>query len=73
MVWSRIEQDWKHFKESARKRWGRFSDVTLDGMLGRRAALASNVRLSYGVSPEEAERQVAEWQGRQVEPYPYPH
>lgn len=67
MNWEGIEHNWKDFKESAKKQWGRLSDVTLDGTLGSRDSLASSVALAYGISKEETERQLAAWQSLQVE------
>jgi hypothetical protein len=68
MDWSRIERHWAtHFRALASKRWARLSERQLDGMAGRRLALAHGLQATYCVSPSEADRQLAEWQWLQVD------
>ena len=68
MDWKSIEFDWQRFKGPARERWARLSEKQLDDTAGRRIALAICLQHTYFVSPAEADRQVAEWQGQQGEP-----
>ncbi len=66
MEWNRIERHWAtHFRASASRRWVRLSERELDATEGRRVALALRLQHVYCVSPAEADRQVAEWQGQQ--------
>jgi len=65
MNWDRIEGDWKQFKGGIKVRWGKLTDDQLDVIAGRRDILAGKVQEVYGISKEEAEKQLAEWQDRQ--------
>ena len=47
-----------------RMQWGRLSDDTLGIIEGRRQLLLGQLQEMYGVSAEEAELQVAEWERR---------
>lgn len=67
MNWDRIEGDWKQFKGDIKVRWGKLTDDQLDVIAGKRDILAGKVQEVYGVSKEEAEKQLTEWQGRQKE------
>ena len=60
MNWDRIEGDWKQFKGDIKVRWGKLTDDQLD-------VIAGKVQEVYGVSKEEAEKQLTEWQERQKE------
>jgi uncharacterized protein YjbJ (UPF0337 family) len=62
MDWDRIEANWKHFIGEARGKWGRITVDELDLIGGRRETLAGQIREVYGITKEEAEKQLAEWQ-----------
>lgn len=62
MPWDRIERDWARFRHHAKRRWDRLGEQQLESIAGRRALLAARIRDAYGVTREEAERQLAEWQ-----------
>jgi len=62
MDWNRIESDWKQFISRAREQWSRITEDELDLIGGRRDTLAGQIREVYGISKEEAEKQLAEWQ-----------
>ena len=68
MEWGRIQANWKHFKASARARWGRISADEFDLIGGRQAELAGQIHLVYGITREMAQMQIESWQGRQREP-----
>lgn len=65
MNWDRIEGDWKQFKGNINVRWGKLTDDQLDVIAGKREVLAGKIQEAYGVSKEEAEKQLTEWQKRQ--------
>jgi uncharacterized protein YjbJ (UPF0337 family) len=67
MNWSNIESGWKDFKANAKERWDRLTDEQIDGTMGKREDLSSRVQEAYSVSKEDAERQISEWQSKQVE------
>ena len=68
MNWENIERSWKNwnnYKVNDKKQWSKLSDDQLDSTSGRREQLSSKVQQTYGISKEETEKQVAEWQSRQ--------
>ena len=68
MEWERIAANWSHFKLSAKLRWARISDAELAAIDGRRAQLAAQIRVVYGISENAAQMQLESWQGVQVDP-----
>jgi uncharacterized protein YjbJ (UPF0337 family) len=67
MNWSTIETGWKDFKANAKQQWSKLSDEQVENTLGKREDLSSQVQQAYAVSKEDAERQISEWQSRQIE------
>lgn len=67
MNWNSIETGWNEYKANAKQQWSKLSDDQIDATQGKREQLASRVKEVYSVSEEDAERQVADWQGKQVE------
>ena len=64
MNWDRIEGNWKQFKGSARQQWGKLTDDQLDVVAGRRDLLMGRIQELYGISRDETEKQLTEWQQR---------
>jgi uncharacterized protein YjbJ (UPF0337 family) len=64
MNWDRIEGNWKQIKGSAKETWGKLTDDELDVIAGKRDQLAGKIQESYGISKDEAEKQLAEWEQR---------
>jgi len=62
MNWDRIEGKWKQFKGKAHEQWGRLTDDELDEIKGRREALSGHIQEAYGVSMDEADRQIKRWE-----------
>ena len=67
MNWSNIESGWKDFKAGAKQQWSKLSDQQIDNTMGKRENLSSSVQKAYALSKEETERQISEWQSKQVE------
>lgn len=65
MNWDRIEGAWRYYKGSFKRRWRRLTNV--DVVTGERKRLAVHIEDRYGISKYEAEKQLADWQGRQSE------
>lgn len=65
MNWDRIQGDWKQLKGNIKVRWGKLTDDELDVIAGKRDVLAGKIQEAYGISKEEAEEQVNEWQNDQ--------
>ena len=67
MNWDRIEGNWKQFKGNAKQQWGKLTDDQLDTVAGKRDVLAGKIQEAYGVSKDEAHKQVSSWQDAQRE------
>ena len=67
MNWSSIESGWNDFKSSAKQQWSKLSDDQIAGTMGKREQLSSRVQEAYALSKEDAERQISDWQSKQVE------
>jgi len=67
MDWTVIETRWHEFKASAKREWDKLSEAQLSGTRGNRGYLRKRVQEAYGVSAEEAERQLTVWQDRQYD------
>ncbi len=61
MNWDRIEGNWKQIKGKAKVQWGKLTDDDLDVVAGNRQQLAGRVQERYGISKDEAEKQVDSW------------
>jgi uncharacterized protein YjbJ (UPF0337 family) len=61
MNWDRIEGNWKQLKGKAKVRWGKLTDDDLDVIAGKRDQLCGKLQEAYGVSKDEAERQIGEF------------
>lgn len=70
MNWDRIEGNWKKFKGSVRQHWGKLTDDQLDVVSGKRDLLAGKIQETYGVSKDEAEKQLTTWQESQKDVTP---
>jgi uncharacterized protein YjbJ (UPF0337 family) len=67
MNWDQVEGNWKQLKGNVKEQWGKLTDDQLDVIAGKRDQLAGKIQEAYGVSKDEAERQLSEWQKRQRE------
>ncbi|ALU88219.1 MULTISPECIES: CsbD family protein [Herbaspirillum] len=64
MNWDIVEGNWKQFKGKAKEQWGKLTDDDLDVIAGKRDQLAGRVQEAYGVSKDEAEKQIRDWEDR---------
>lgn len=62
MNWDRIEGNWKQIAGSVKARWGKLTDDHLAVIEGKRERLLGRIQEAYGVSAEEAEKQLSDWQ-----------
>ena len=67
MNWSNIESGWNDYKASAKQQWSKLSDEQISDTQGKREQLSSKVQEAYVLSKEDTERQISEWQSKQVE------
>ena len=63
MNWERIERNWEKFQGKVLEQWGRFPENEVDVIGGRRNVLSSRIQEIYGVSKDEAERQIRNFEG----------
>jgi uncharacterized protein YjbJ (UPF0337 family) len=61
MNWDQIEGKWKQMKGSVKQKWGRLTDDDLDVVAGKQEQLAGKIQERYGITKEEAAKQVREW------------
>lgn len=59
--WDQIAGDWKQFKGKARQQWGKLTDDDVEVAKGRREELVGKIQERYGITKEEANRQVDAW------------
>ena len=59
-----IEGNWKQLKGKVQHQWGKLTDDDYDVIAGRSTELAGRIQERYGVTREEAEKQVKDWESR---------
>ena len=67
MDWNTIQNGWNEYEGDAKLQWGKLSEDQIKATQGHRDHLSARLQEVYAVSAEEAERQIAEWQGKQTE------
>lgn len=65
MSWDGIEADWEQRKNCVKQRWARLTDDQLNAIAGRRERLTGKIQEQYGISRDEAEKQLGAWQVQQ--------
>lgn len=75
MAWADLKGGWTRLRGHARVQWGKLTDDQLDVIEGRRDLLLGKLQETYGLSAEEADRQVRAWEdsladGEEAEPPP---
>ena len=60
MNWETIKGNWNQLKGQVKTRWGDLTDDDLAVIEGERDKLVGKVQERYGITKEEAERQVDE-------------
>jgi uncharacterized protein YjbJ (UPF0337 family) len=64
MDWIAAVTEWRAFRNEVRAHWGKLTDAQLDGIAGLRPHLAEQIRASYGIGLDEAERQICSFEAR---------
>jgi len=62
MNWDIAEGNWKQFKGKVKAQWGKLTDDQLDVIAGKRIELAGKIQEAYGISKDEAERQIKQFE-----------
>ena len=60
----RIEGNWRQLKGKAIQQWGKLTDDQYDRIAGKREELVGQVQEAYGISKDEADKQVKDWESR---------
>ena len=58
MNWDIAEGNWKQFRGNVKAEWGKLTDDHLDVIAGKRIELAGKIQEAYGISKDEAEKQI---------------
>ena len=56
--WDMIEGNWKQFQGHVKDKWGRLTDDHLLRIAGKRDQLSGQLQEIYGITKDQAERQV---------------
>ena len=65
MNWDEIKGNWKQAKGRVRQKWGELSDDELEQIAGQRDELVGLIQKKYGITREEADKQVSDWEASQ--------
>jgi uncharacterized protein YjbJ (UPF0337 family) len=65
MNWDRAEGNWKQLKGKVKQQWGKLTDDEIDQIAGKRDELVGRIQHSYGVSKDEADKQLRDWESQQ--------
>lgn len=58
-----IEGNWKQLIGDIQKQWGKLTNEHLTQVEGNRKKLAGVIQENYGILQDEAEKQIADWEG----------
>ena len=61
MNWDQIQGKWTQMKGGIRTKWGKLTDDDLDVIAGQRDKFLGKLQERYGMSKEQAERDLDEW------------
>lgn len=61
MNWDQVQGKWKQYKGQVRAKWGNLTDSDLDVIEGNRQQLVGKIQEYYGVTRENAEKQIDEF------------
>lgn len=64
MNWDIIEGHWKEFKGKAKEQWGKLTEDRLDVIGGKREQLKGEIQSAYGISKDEAEKQIKDFENK---------
>jgi len=61
MNWGQIEDQWKHFTGSARKRWSKLTEDDWQAVAGKKEQLIGRIQERYGIAKLHAEKSAEAW------------
>ena len=59
-----FEGNWKQLKGNVKQKWGELTDDDFDVINGKRDQLVGRIQERYGVTRDEAEKQVRDWESK---------
>ena len=62
MNWNVIEGNWKQYAGKVKAQWGKLTDDHLASIDGRREQLAGKIQEAYGITEEEADKQISQFE-----------
>ncbi len=62
-----VKGRWKQFQGHMRAQWGRLTDNQLSVIDGRREQLAGRIQEAYGLTQEQAEKEIADFERRHAD------
>ncbi len=62
MNWNVIEGNWAQYKRLVKTQWRDLNNDSLDAITGKCEQLSGQIQKSYGVTREEADRQIKNFQ-----------
>ena len=62
MNWDIAKGNWKQFKGKVKAQWGQLTDDHLDQIDGKRIELAGKIQETYGITKDEAELQIKQFE-----------
>jgi len=65
MNWEIFKGNWTQLRGRVRMQWGKLTDDQLDVIEGRREVLLGKLQEAYGVTEDEADRQLRAWEDEQ--------
>lgn len=68
--WSSARADWPQFRDEVHANWRMLTSSQLDLIAGRRVHLGHKIEEAYGITADEAERQIKSFEVRNLQPRP---
>jgi len=63
-TWNQIQGNWKQVAGSIHEQWGRLTRDDLAQIDGQRERLLGKIQERYGITEEEANKQINAWESR---------
>jgi hypothetical protein len=70
MDWNSAQADWPRFRDEVHANWTMLTSGQLDLIAGGRVRLANKIEEAYGITGDEAERQIKSFELRNAQPRP---
>ena len=67
-TWNKVEGNWVEFKGKVKEQWGKLTDDDLTQIQGQREQLVGRIQALYGISVEQANKEVTDWENQVVAP-----